>query len=120
MSMDIVNIGYTETILQNNKDKYINKVEWEGKYDGKKANIDVNINDNGHKENIKLKLNNSQIIDMLNYPSINKPIDQRLLDDYFSESSIHKKYKKKGSKKKGNRKLKGRKTKSVKYKKINK
>ena len=117
MDMDIVNVGYTETILQNDENKYVNKVKWKGKYDGNQAGIDVNINDNGHKENIKLKLNNSQIIDILNYPTINKPIDQRLLDDYFSKFSIPKKYKNKSLKKKVNRKLKGRKIKSVKYKK---
>ncbi len=117
-NIDVVNVGFTETILQDNKKKYINKVEWKGKYDGENAVINISMNDNGHKENTKIYLDNDEIINMLNYPSINKPIDKRLIEDYLSKTKSNKKRmsgstKRKSIKRKGKRKHKN-KTKSMK------
>ena len=71
----------------NNKDEiFINKVKWIGKYDGKKADIDLDINNNGEKKHYDIELNNDQIKDLLNIHSVNKPLENRLLEDYLTES----------------------------------
>ena len=70
----------------NNKDEiFINKVKWIGNYDGKKADIDLDINNNGEKKHYDIELNNEQIKDILNMHSVNKPLEDRLLEDYLSE-----------------------------------
>ena len=68
-----------------NDDLYINKLEWVGKYDGKKADIDLDINNNGEKQHYDIELDNDEIKRLLNVHSIDKPLEDRLLEDYLSK-----------------------------------
>jgi hypothetical protein len=68
-----------------NDDLYINKLKWVGKYDGKKADIDLDINNNGRKEHYDIELDNDEIKRLLNVHSIDKPLEDRLLEDYLSK-----------------------------------
>lgn len=68
-----------------NDDLYINKLKWVGKYDGKKADIDLDINNNGQKEHYDIELDNDEIKRLLNVHSIDKPLEDRLLEDYLSK-----------------------------------
>lgn len=68
-----------------NDDLYINKLKWVGKYDGKKADIDLDINNNGQKQHYDIELDNDEIKRLLNIHSIDKPLEDRLLEDYLSK-----------------------------------
>lgn len=68
-----------------NDDLYINKLKWVGKYDGKKADIDLDINNNGEKQHYDIELDNDEIKRLLNVHSIDKPLEDRLLEDYLSK-----------------------------------
>ena len=82
----IKNSGFTQTFIKNGKDSSISEISWDGDYDGKSADISLISNINGKKENVNFILNNNQIANLLNVPSINKSIDERLIND-FSEQT---------------------------------
>lgn len=82
----IKNSGFTQTFIKNGKDSSISEFSWDGDYDGKSADISLLSNINGKKENVNFILNNNQIANLLNVPSINKSIDERLIND-FSEQT---------------------------------
>lgn len=85
----IKSYGVSNNFVKKSSDKddiFINKVKWIGKYDGKKADIDLDINNNGEKKHYDIELNNEQIKDLLNIHSVDKPLEDRLLEDYLSAS----------------------------------
>lgn len=81
----IKNQGITKTIVHNNNKNYINEIDWDADYDGEIAKISLNINDNGIKEHYSTKMNNAEISEILNIPSINTPIDKRLSNDFLGK-----------------------------------
>ena len=83
MKTYIKNYGSTKTYMRNNKKKSVNEINWMGDYNGNEANISVMVNDNGRKEQIKMKLDNNDIIQLLNIPSIERPLDERLTADFM-------------------------------------
>mgnify|MGYP003388939506 CR=1 FL=1 len=83
MKTYIKNSGSTKTYIRKNKKKYVNEINWMGDYNGEEANIDVSINDNGHKDKIKMNLDNDDIMKLLNIPSIERPLDERLITDFL-------------------------------------
>lgn len=76
--MNIKNKGITQTIVQNK----VNELAWDAQYDGNVANILINSNNNGHKENYQVQLDNIDLANLLNIPSVDNLIDKRLMNDY--------------------------------------
>jgi hypothetical protein len=87
MSGYIQNYGFTKTLINNNNNVLNNEIKWEGIYDGSKANIYIDINDNGKKELIKMKLNNNDIQELLGMPSVNIPLEERLKNDFLKNTT---------------------------------
>ena len=83
-----INKGISKTILYNNDKNYNNEIIWDTNYDGEKANISLEIEENGLKDQIKMSLNNKELAEILNIPSINATIDKRLKNDFLSDKSI--------------------------------
>ena len=83
----VQNYGMTKTIINKNNKKSQNEINWVGDYDGNLANIALTINDNGKKGNIQMQLNNDDLLNLLNVPSVQKPIDERLMDDFLNKQS---------------------------------
>ena len=81
--LQFLNIGSTNTTIRNNDDVKNSSIKWSGNYDGKLANIHVDVNDNGRKENMDIKLTNDDLTQLLGYPSIEKQLDIRLFDDFL-------------------------------------
>lgn len=63
-----------------------NKIKFEADYNGDVANISIDVDDNGRKEHYDTQLTNEDLDNILNIPSVNKPIDQRLLNDFKIEN----------------------------------
>jgi len=81
----IKNKGSTQTIIQNgNENPIFNNIHWNANYDGKDANIDVDINDNGDDYKIKAKLDNRDLAQLFNVPAIKGDLNRRLQTDFLS------------------------------------
>lgn len=76
--MNIKNKGITQTIVRNK----VNEFAWDAQYDGNVANIVINSNNNGDKENYQIQLDNIDLANLLSIPSVNSLIDKRLMNDY--------------------------------------
>lgn len=90
MTAYIQNYGFTKTLINNNNKIFNNEIKWEGDYNGSKANIHVDINDNGKKEVIQMKLDNDDIKQLLGISSVEIPLDQRLKNDFLQQNVFRK------------------------------
>ena len=80
--LNIKNKGITKTVIRQNGRTKTNKLKWEADYDGEVANISLDIYDDGAKQHYDSQLTNEDLSSMLNLPSVNKPIDERLINDF--------------------------------------
>lgn len=85
MTTYIKNKGVTQTVFSNNNHKTRNEIKWNARYDGDHANIKVDLNDNGIKNKYRMQLNNQDLANLLNIPSVNKPLETRLHQDFLSD-----------------------------------
>ena len=90
MNTYIKNVGITKTFINNNNKKSNKEIKWDGDYDGKIAKLNLNINDNGKKQDLHMELTNNDLLKLLNTPSINMPIHKRLESDYLINNNIKK------------------------------
>lgn len=82
MTTYIENYGYTNTHINNNNKQSENSVSWIGNYDGNIANVDMVINNNGNQKSLNLQLDNQDLLNLLNIPSNQMPLEKRLLNDF--------------------------------------
>lgn len=87
MSTIFKNYGFTQTLLQDKNNKINNVVQWKGDYDGKVANIDIDINDNGRNEFVSMKLDNNDLKNLLNIQSVDDTLENRLVKDFLHNSN---------------------------------
>jgi hypothetical protein len=78
----IKNRGITQTLVNNNNQKQFNQINWDADYDGQNANISVTSDTDGSKNHFDIKLDNEDLANMLNIPSVSTPIDKRLQMDF--------------------------------------
>jgi hypothetical protein len=83
MTTYVQNYGFTKTTMKNNGSHINNEIKWNGEYDGKVANLDVNINDNGHKEVVSLQLTNNDLIELFGTKPVEMSLDERLYNDFL-------------------------------------
>jgi hypothetical protein len=76
--------GATKTLIHNNNKNYINELNWDADYDGENANISLDIDENGTKGHLNMKMNNDELAELLNIPSETSMLDERLYNDFLS------------------------------------
>ena len=76
------NRGTTKTIIHNNRHNDVSEINWDADYDGDFANISLDLNQNGKTNHYDVKLDNEDLANILNVPSVNLPIHNRLSDDF--------------------------------------
>jgi hypothetical protein len=86
--VNITSVGSVETYENNKKIPKYSSFEWNGNYDGKTANIDIRIDNNGKKNKSKIQLTNDELIKMLSGPVDSSPIDERLMNDFLSDRNV--------------------------------
>jgi len=86
----IKNRGLTQTIIHKNNQNQFNEINWDAIYDGNNANISVNLNKNGKQNNFNISLDNQDLANILNVPSINMPLHKRLQMDFENENPVFK------------------------------
>jgi hypothetical protein len=76
--------GLTQTIIHNNNNNFdqINELNWDANYDGNMANISFTSNVNGNKEHFDVSLDNQDLASILNVPSVNIPLEERIKIDF--------------------------------------
>ena len=85
--INIDNTGLTKVMYtEGNHSPKKTVFKWDGKYDGKNANIHMNLNVDGKKTHSDIKLSNSDLLKILGANVVDKPIDHRLesLDETVS------------------------------------
>ena len=86
----IKNKGVTQTTIQDNHHHtQTNEIKWDADYNGKYANIKLDVADNGKKNKYRIKLDNKDLANMLNVSSVNRPIDQRLEMDFLKGNDVN-------------------------------
>jgi hypothetical protein len=78
--------GITQTIVHDNDHNHFNQVNWDADYDGNTANISVNSNTDGKRDKFNISLDNEDLANILNIPSVNMPIHKRLKIDFQKPS----------------------------------
>ena len=80
------NKGITQTTVEDNHHhKQLNEIKWDADYNGKNANIKLDVIDHGKKNKYRIQLSNKDLANMLSIPSTNIPIDKRLEMDFLNQ-----------------------------------
>ncbi len=88
MSTHIQNYGFTKTFIKDNNNNLQNEVKWIGDYDGDKANIQLDINDNGDKKLVSMQLDNNDIMGLLGIQPVKMSLENRLTNDFLNTPII--------------------------------
>ena len=86
MSTYIQNYGITKTYIKDKNRKIKNEIKWVGDYDGNKANINLDINDNGNREFVSMQLDKDQLINILGIQPVEMSLEKRLTNDFLKDS----------------------------------
>ena len=83
-------MGNAKVYIQNGMQRESNEVNWHVDYDGDDADIDVDIGHNGKKTRYKAVLSNEDLANLLNMPSVNMPLENRLQNDFLVDKRVYK------------------------------
>jgi hypothetical protein len=75
--------GMSQTIIQKPGINNVNQINWDADYNGKMANLNLDVNTNGKKDNFTLQLTKGDLENLLNIHSVEKPLEERLEDDFL-------------------------------------
>lgn len=106
--------GMSKVMTQHNGEQHSDEINWDTDYDGEKALVSLNINKDGKKMHQNLQLSNADIMKMFTMPSVNKPLENRLLQDFFPSTSLLRSQKQSRSKKNMKKRRSTRKKRSTK------
>jgi hypothetical protein len=84
----IQNQGITETVINDNNKIMVNRTNWAANYNGDKAHILIDANTNGRHNVYNLELDNEDLANLLNIPSVDTPLDKRLMKDFKKTNKI--------------------------------
>ncbi len=85
--MQMQNYGSTKTYVMQNGKKHLNKINWNLNYDGDHVRGKVYVKNDNDRKQYNVSLNNNDIAQLFNMNAVNKPIDNRLQDDFFQNYS---------------------------------
>lgn len=91
MSSFIKNYGFSKTIIHDNNNtnnNLHNEIEWIGQYDGRLADIYLDMNNNGNRNLITMQLNNNDIRQIFGIQPIEVPLETRLRNNFLSDTPI--------------------------------
>jgi len=85
----IKNRGTTKTLIYDNNHNNVNEIHWDADYDGNTANISLDLQNNGKQQHYDIMLDNKDLANILNVPSVKSPLEKRLKKDFNKSSVIH-------------------------------
>ena len=89
MSTYIKNYGITKTIIQDNHHKSKQLIKWMGDYNGKTANIQFDIDDDGSKQFVSMELDNNDVMRLLGVQPVEMPLEKRLYRDFLDKPYVY-------------------------------
>ena len=75
--------GMSQTVIQKPGVNNVNQINWDADYNGQVANLNLDVNTNGKKDNFTLQLSKGDLENLLNIPSVEKPLENRLEYDFL-------------------------------------
>jgi hypothetical protein len=86
----IKTMGSAKAYIQRGTQRHANEVKWDVDYNGDNADIDLDIGHNGETTHYKAVLSNEDLANLLNIPSVNEPLENRLQNDFLVERRVYK------------------------------
>jgi hypothetical protein len=86
----IKTMGSAKAYVQRGMHRHANGVSWDVDYNGDNADIDLDIDYNGETTNYKAVLSNEDLANLLNIPSVNEPLENRLQNDFLVDRRVYK------------------------------
>ena len=83
-------MGTAKAYIQHGMQRNANEVNWNVDYDGNNADIDVDIDNDGERKHYKAILSNEDLANILNIPSVNEPLENRLQNDFLVDRRVYK------------------------------
>jgi len=82
--------GSAKAYVQRGMHRNANEVSWDVDYNGDNADIDLDIGSNGETTHYKAVLSNEDLANLLNIPSVNEPLENRLQNDFLVDRRVYK------------------------------
>jgi hypothetical protein len=86
----IKTMGSAKAYIQRGMHRDANEVSWDVDYNGDNADIDLDIGHNGQMTHYKAVLSNEDLANLLNIPSVNEPLENRLQNDFLVDRRVYK------------------------------
>ena len=86
----IKTMGSAKAYIQRGMQRDAKEVSWDVDYNGDNADIDLDIGTNGETTHYKAVLSNEDLANLLNIPSVNEPLENRLQNDFLVDRRVYK------------------------------
>jgi hypothetical protein len=86
----IKTMGTAKAYIQRGMQRDAKEVSWDVDYNGDNADIDLDIGNNGEMTHYKAVLSNEDLANLLNIPSVNEPLENRLQNDFLVDRRVYK------------------------------
>jgi len=86
----IKTMGSAKAYIQHGMHRDAKEVNWDVDYNGDNADIDLDIGSNGEMTHYKAVLSNEDLANLLNIPSVNEPLENRLQNDFLVDRRVYK------------------------------
>jgi hypothetical protein len=86
----IKTMGSAKAYIQRGMQRDAKEVNWDVDYNGDNADIDLDIGSNGEMTHYKAILSNEDLANLLNIPSVNEPLENRLQNDFLVDRRVYK------------------------------
>jgi len=83
-------MGSAKAYIQRGMQRDAKEVNWDVDYNGDNADIDLDIGSNGETTHYKAVLSNEDLANLLNIPSVNEPLENRLQNDFLVDRRVYK------------------------------
>ena len=83
-------MGSAKAYIQRGMQRDAKEVSWDVDYNGDNADIDLDIGNNGEMTHYKAVLSNEDLANLLNIPSVNEPLENRLQNDFLVDRRVYK------------------------------
>lgn len=82
--------GSATTFVDQAGERHMNKTDWNVDYDGKTADVQLDMTTDGERDKLNIVLDNKDLAKILNVPMVKKPLEERLYDDFLIDQKVYK------------------------------
>lgn len=86
-NIQVYSSGVSKVMTEHNGQRHSKELDWEQEYDGKKADIHLNVNQDGHQIHRDFTVRNPDLDRLLSTPAVTKRLETRLLEDFLTNSN---------------------------------